>query len=376
MGILNRRFALPLLLFLVGAAGKLTRAGDEEVARLVERIRAVAAEGRGNVEASAASQRLARLGPDALPEVLVALEGADPIASNWLRAAVDTIAERSLAQGKALPRTKLETFVLDRRHSGRVRRLAYEWLARADPSAPERLIPGMLTDPAAELRRDAVARELRVAQKLLDEGKGPEALVAYRKLFPFSRDEDQVKQIATVLEKQGEPVDLTRHFGFIQQWRLIGPFDNTDKKGYDFAYPPEKEVDFTGEYKGKGSTVGWLEHVTTDLYGVVNFNKVLGKNKSAVAYAVAEIESEVERPVHIRASSHNAVKIWLNGELLFTCNAYHRGIRMDQYQTRGTLRAGRNAIRVKVCEDAQPESWAQEWMFQLRVCDETGGGLR
>ena len=49
---------------------------------------------------------------------------------------------------------------------------------------------------------------------------------------------------------------------------------------------------------------------------------------------------------------------------------------MDQYQTRGTLRAGRNAIRVKVCEDAQPESWAQDWMFQLRVCDETGGGLR
>ena len=374
---MNRRFTLLSLLFtFLLCAETSTRAGDDEVARLVGRIRAVEAEGKGNVEASAASQQLARLGPDALLAVLDAMDGAGPIASNWLRAAVDTIAERSLAQGEALPRAKMETFVLDRRHPGLVRRLAYEWLARVDPSAPDRLIPGMLEDPAVELRRDAVARELEATQKLLEEGKEPDAIAAYKKLFPFSRDEDQVKLIAKFLEEKGEPVDLTKHFGYVQEWRLIGPFDNTDKKGYDLAYPPEKEVDYTAEYKGKASTVRWLEHSTPHTYGVVDFNKVLGKNKGAIAYAAAEMESEAARPVHIRASSHNAVKIWLNGQLLFSCNAYHRGVSMDQFQTRGMLRAGRNTILIKVCEDEQPEDWAQEWMFQLRVCDETGGGIR
>src|SRR5437763_1106018 len=80
-----------------------------------------------------------------------ACDGADPAAANWLRAAVDAIAERELAAGHALPAAQLEAFVRQTNHAGMSRRLAYEWLVRADPTAADRLLPGMLQDPGAEL---------------------------------------------------------------------------------------------------------------------------------------------------------------------------------------------------------------------------------
>ena len=48
---------------------------------------------------------------------------------------------------------------------------------------------------------------------------------------------------------------------------------------------------------------------------------------------------------------------------------------MDQHVGRGVLKAGRNAILVKLCQNEQTEAWAQEWSFQLRVCDAIGGAV-
>jgi hypothetical protein len=47
------------------------------------------------------------------------------------------------------------------------------------------------------------------------------------------------------------------------------------------------------------------------------------------------------------------------------------GFAIDQYVA-GRTRGGENRILVKVCENEQTESWAQDWNFQLRVCDTIG----
>jgi hypothetical protein len=56
-------------------------------------------------------------------------------------------------------------------------------------------------------------------------------------------------------------------------------------------------------------------------------------------------------------------------------NVYHAGSQMDQYMCRATLKAGRNVILIKVCQNDQPQDWARSWSFQLRVCDSTGGAV-
>ena len=45
---------------------------------------------------------------------------------------------------------------------------------------------------------------------------------------------------------------------------------------------------------------------------------------------------------------------------------------MDQYAGAGELKQGKNVILLKICQNEQTEDWAQDWKFQLRVCDPTG----
>ena len=76
--------------------------------------------------------------------------------------------------------------------------------------------------------------------------------------------------------------------------------------------------------------------------------------------------------LELRLSTPNAWKLWLNGELIFQRDEYHRGMQLDQYKMPVTLRPGKNDILVKACQNEQEESWTVEWQFQLRVCDATG----
>ena len=69
------------------------------------------------------------------------------------------------------------------------------------------------------------------------------------------------------------------------------------------------------------------------------------------------------------------LQIWLNGKLLASAEAYHANGTMDQYVGAGGLKPGRNVILLKICQNEQTETWAQDWKFQLRVCDPTGGAV-
>jgi len=340
---------------------------------LLKQLLAVGPNGAGNREARAAWEQVARADVSHLPTILAALDEAGPLSANWVRCAADTIAERELRRGGKLPREELEQFVLDRQHAPRARRLAYEWLARVDPTASDRLIPGMLDDPSVELRRDAVARLIDEAAQMAEGGEPGKAVPLCHKALTAARDLDQIRLLASRLRKQDEPVDLARHFGFIVRWKLIGPFDNTGEKGYDVAYPPEREIDLTASYPGKHGQVTWIEHETGHEFGRVDLNKALVEEKDVVGYATTEFVCDREREVEFRLASDDAVKLWLAGTLLDEHNVYHAGIYMDQYVSRAKLKPGRNVILIKVCQNEQTQNWARGWSFQLRLCDSTGG---
>jgi hypothetical protein len=169
---------------------------------------------------------------------------------------------------------------------------------------------------------------------------------------------------------------LAAHFGFVRQWLLLAPFDNTGGAGFNIAYPPEKGVDPKAAYKGKkGAEARWIAFSTADPYGAIDLNKTLGKQQGVVGYAYAAIESPVERPVQIRAGTLNALKIFFNGKEVFHVEEYHHGIEMDQYVAKVTLKPGRNELLLKVCQNEQKEDWAQDWGFQVRLCDPVGAAV-
>jgi hypothetical protein len=344
-----------------------------DTAALLARIKAVGKMGQGNAEAAKAWKELVAQGPSALPEILQTLDENQQLSSNWLLPAVDAIVEKAKAARQPLPVEQLEKLLKQTGKPPAGRRTAYEVLCRLDPKTPERLLPTMLQDPSPDLRRDAVAAVVKEAEGLAKKGDKEGEKKAYLRAFQAACDPEQVDAIAKKLSELGEKVDIARHMGFVQQWHLVVPFDNGNEVGFGMAYPPEKGVDLKSVYKGKnGAEARWKGYVSTDPHGLVNLNALLDKLKGTVAYAYAEIDSPEERPIQVRAGSNNAVKVFLNGKLVLAHEEYHHGMRVDQFSGPALLKKGRNELLVKICQNEQTESWAQEWKFQVRLCDSTG----
>lgn len=344
-------------------------------AALIQTIAAVGSEGSGNVAAGAAWRELAKRDLGALLPILNAMDSANELAANWLRSAVETMVNRELASGRALPVEGLEQFVLDRAHQSQARRLAFELIAQADPARSEKLLAGMINDPGSELRREAVGRELGRAGKLLAEGKTAEGKGLYQRLLTQARDVDQVDGIVKALRKLGETVDVAKAFGFITEWKVIGPFDSAGGKGFAAVYPPELGVDLGAEYDGKAGKVRWQDFASKEDYGEVSMNLPMKALKGVAAYAYTEFYAPKAGPAELRLGSENAFKVWVNGNYLFGQDEYHRLKEIDQYPMRANLKAGKNEILVKVCQNEQTEDWASGWDFQLRVCDLLGATM-
>lgn len=337
----------------------------------IKAIRSVAREGQGNEAAAAAVRTLAAADASDLIQILAGFEKASPLAANYLRNAVESIADRHVASGKLLPTAELERFVLNRSHDPGARRLAFEVLLKVDSSARDRLIPEMLLDPSPEFRRDAVLRLVTEAESLVD-SSAEQAKQTYRKALSGATDSDLVKKISEALKKLGAEVDLVSHFGFLTRWKIVGPFDNREFVGFDRVYPPEKELDFEAKLSARDGDVAWGEITTTDEFGILDIAKSIAPHKGAVMYLATTFHAKSDRDVEFRFGTPNAWKIWVNGEYLFGRDEYHRGMAIDQYRVPARLRAGRNVILVKLCQNEQEDDWAQRYQIQIRVCDPSG----
>ena len=344
----------------------------ENLKSAIHVIRQVGPEGKGSAEAAGAWKVLSGTPIEWLPSLLTGMDGATPLARNWIRAAVDEIVERAERGKKPLPTVALESFLADTSHDPQARRLAFDLLVQRDKTVSDRFLPKMVNDPSPELRRDAIGRVLDDAEKLFSAEKKAEAQSLFRQAFVAARDKDQIDKAAKRLKDLGQAIDLAKHLGFILDWKLIGPFANVEQKGVETAYAPEKDLDFRAEYDGKVGKVRWKDYVSKDENGIIDLNIGVGEHLEAAGYAATEFTSPAARDVEIRIGCYTVFKLWVNGELaLHRADAY-TGMQFDHYRTKIRLRQGKNTLLMKVCTDVPPPQVPKLWCFQLRLCDADG----
>jgi C-terminal processing protease CtpA/Prc len=145
-------------------------------------------------------------------------------------------------------------------------------------------------------------------------------------------------------------------------WMIIGPFDNTADTGFETPYPPEKEIDFSGECAGKEGTVKWFRPKRARIDGLVDLAALIGRRDWSVAYAVTSVHSPEARKMELRVGSDDDVRAWLNGELVLSRSA-DRGAVPDEDVVPVTLRKGENQLLLKVCNRLY------SWGFYARVVD-------
>jgi hypothetical protein len=363
-------------LLVVAALGTPVSGGD--LARSIAAIRAAGPNGQGAVAAATAWKRVADADASDLPALLAGMDGASALARNWLRAAIDRVLERAAAARKPLPFAELEAFLRDTRHDPTARRFAYELVLKNDSTAADRLLPGMLADPSPELRRDAVARVLADAARLVKEKKSAEAEAQFRRALAAARDFDQLRAIIRDLGTLGKTVSLADHVGFIRSWKVIGPFPNLDEKGIDIVYPPEKSRNFAAEFDGSTGKVKWKDFKPVKDTGVIDLNDAVGNYPSAVAYASAEFLSKDARDAEVRLGSFLGFKLWLNGELVLVRGDSYTGYTPDHYVAAVKLKPGANIILLKFAQEPPPPQLPppNHWRFMLRVCDASGAAIK
>lgn len=338
---------------------------------LIKQLREAGPNGQGSAVAASAWKELSQAGPDAVVPMLTALDGATPVASNWIRSAIDAVVEKAKANKQALPTSDIQKFLDNKKHSGPSRRLAFELLCSADPQYRDRALGSFINDPAPELNYDAIQTALEKAKKQPKEDAAAKATL--KNLLTPSRNFEQIEEIAKELKERGDEVDLTSHFGFQSKWRILGVFDNKDGKGYTTVFAPEKSLDPNATPEGKdGKPTKWWSTATKEKYGAVDLNKLIDKLKEVTAFAVCEVESDTDQDVELRAASATAIKMFVNGQEVFGRESYHQSFTPDSHIAPAKLKKGKNTILLKICQNNQKEPWAQEWQFQLRITDATG----
>jgi hypothetical protein len=164
------------------------------------------------------------------------------------------------------------------------------------------------------------------------------------------------------------------------KWSYIGPFDNPGNRGFDIVYPPEKEIDLTKKYPGKGEEAVWKEGKFTD--GTINSLSLFKTNENAVVYLHREIECAKPTLLPVSLGSDDTLTVWLNGEKIVAQNEY-RACAPDQARPVLKLKEGKNTLLMKICQgggdwafyfSAQAELPKQiTWLFE-DVSDAVGLG--
>lgn len=326
--------------------------------------------GRGNESASLAWKKIANLPPSSIPKLLHAMNQANELGDNWIRAAISKITERP---NVSLPINKIISFLNDQKNDGDSRQQAFYIIQTYQPERANELIPTFINDPVLSLRRVAVAEKIRYAKEETNKQKRIEILNGVLKK---ARDADQIKEITESMNTDGIQTDLVELMGFFVNWKAIGPFDNSERKGFEKKYPPEDNINYNEKYEGKNGQVSWSSFETSHELGLLDINLQFGELKEVVAYAHTQVDSELNQDVQFRIGSKNAWKLWVNNELIFARDEYHRGkTRVDQFVISGKLKKGSNDVLLKICQNEQTQSWTKQWEFNFRITDLTGTPL-
>ena len=358
---------LPCLLIVAGLLPAIASADDP--------LQTLGKSSKDTQQAKAVVQKLLSQKDLSLTAVLTAMKSQNDIAKNYYLSVAQAVADREPTQSVEA----CKQFLTQRDQDSTARYWAFTYVTTYLPTMREKLLDSMIDDPCPELRFDAI--ELQIKRLETTPPATAEAKqAAYDRLLQLARLPEQVQRVAKLLDESGKKVELLKHFGFLANWNVVGPFDNVGQASFNVAYAPEKEYlenKLAGKldslkYDGKEKGLTWKPIETDKPDGKVDLNAAYNNAKGAVVYAVGSFESAKNQTAEIRVGCPNAIKVWVEGKLVIDREVYHAGDQIDQYIAPIQLKAGKNSILVKVCQNEQTEQWAQDWSFQLRISDPTG----
>jgi len=172
-------------------------------------------------------------------------------------------------------------------------------------------------------------------------------------------------------------VEATRRevegLGYLRDWRVIGPFDNEGKTGFDREFPPEAQrmepLDADASYEGRERPVSWRAFPDITRTGYVDFDAVFRPRANVCGYAETFVSSERAQALTLWVGGGGATRVWWNGEVVLEDEAY-RTPHPDRAVAVVGAHQGLNRLLVKAC------ATDRTWGFYARVADARGEPAR
>ena len=146
--------------------------------------------------------------------------------------------------------------------------------------------------------------------------------------------------------RTGEALTELQRAGHIPRWQVLGPFANAGGAGMRTGYPPEARIDLQAGCEHDGQRLRW-QAATPAANGYVDLDARFTPNDAIVAYAYVELSSDRDRAAALWTSSDDTLAAWVNGREVVR-RELPRGCFVDNERTPITLRAGRNALLLKL----------------------------
>ncbi len=258
-----------------------------------------------------------------------------------------------------------------------------------------------VTKPAAKGKTSEPAKtpeeELVDAQLAFDKAHGLDAYLALREIWDHWEDADPRRveaalELAQASTSHSAPErsyaavlgayarirrgDLARargifhEQGYVDQWLILGPFDNEGKSGLLREEIPDREVGTAlvggRAYSGKERPVRWRALPEVFPYGWVDFGAVLRPQTHICGFATTFIEGGTKaRKITAWVGASGAYRLVWNGQTALQETAY-RGFDVARQGVTLELLPGHNRLTLKVCGAEEAP------VFSLRLADEKG----
>ncbi|MCA9450447.1 MAG: DUF4838 domain-containing protein, partial [Candidatus Omnitrophica bacterium] len=135
---------------------------------------------------------------------------------------------------------------------------------------------------------------------------------------------------------------------YITEWQILGPFDNTNRMGFDTEYPPETEVNLAASYEGvDGEMIRWKPYQPGSTGYVDLARTIRADDVPGVAYAYRTFEADADHTLQVGIGSNDGVKLWLNGELVLSSKS-SRAARPGDESVELPLKKGVNTVLLKI----------------------------
>ena len=200
-----------------------------------------------------------------------------------------------------------------------------------------------------------------------------EANVALYEALRTSHPRAATRSVATMAEafalrqlgRLAEATALSRSLGFIQDWAILGAFDNEDGKGFLTTLPPERDINFANPADGPFVPLAWRRVPMPTELGAVIFGRFVSPQEAAVAYLVTWVHADADVDARLCLSTGDAARAWVNQGLVLSEARIDQGA-LDNLTAPVRLRQGWNQLLVK---SAQRRG---HWWLRARFTDARG----